>query len=117
MNGGIIFFKTLMLEELVKFYIEEVGCELWLKQDGCQILKFNNLLFGFCQCEKSEVNGIITFVYDTPAEVDTVFEKFKSSADAKPRINSQYDIYQFFSVDPEGRTLEFQYFLNEPNEK
>lgn len=36
----------------------------------------------------------------------------KDTADAEPRENKDYKIYQFFAKDPEGRTLEFQYFMH-----
>ena len=46
---GIIFFKTQKLAELRNFYINKVGCELWMDQKDCLIFRAGNMLFGFCQ--------------------------------------------------------------------
>ncbi len=52
--NGIVFFKTKMLDKLRQFYVDEIGCEMWLDQGDCQIFKHGNLLFGFC--DREEVN-------------------------------------------------------------
>jgi nitroreductase len=67
-------------------------------------------LFGFCQREQVDKQGIITFFYDKKEEVDWFYEKFKEIAISEPSVNQKYGIYQFFTKDPEGRKLEFQYF-------
>ncbi len=109
---GIIFFKTQMMEDLKSFYTDEVGCEIWMEQGGCVILKAGNMLFGFCQRDKADMDALITFFYDTKEEVDLKYEKFKKSALEKPAENLKYKIYHFFARDPEGRMIEFQHFLN-----
>lgn len=109
---GIVFFKTQMMEELKEFYTKEIGCEVWLEQGGCVILKAGNLLFGFCQRDKADMDALITFFYNTKAEVDLKYEKFKNIAVEKPVKNLKYKIYHFFTKDPEGRMIEFQHFLN-----
>jgi len=110
--SGIMFFGTQKLMELKDFYMIKVGCEVWLDQGDCIIFKNGNFLFGFC--ERNEVNkeGIITFFYEKKEEVDRLYEKFESTAVSPPAMNEKYRIYHFFAQDPEGRKLEFQYFDN-----
>ncbi len=113
--SGIIFYRTDNLERLREFYINEIGMRLWLEQADCIILKHGNLLLGFCDRGEIEKDGMITFFFETRDEVDVFYKKFKDQADDKPRYNEKYDIYQFFSKDPDGRTLEFQYFESDMN--
>jgi hypothetical protein len=107
---GIIFFKTQKLAELKDFYLNEVGCELWMDQKDCLIFKSGNMLFGFCQREEVEPGGMVTFFYEKKEAVDKAYKKFKSIAISSPRMNEKYQIYHFFARDPEGRYVEFQYF-------
>jgi len=110
--SGIIFFKTKIIEEITQFYIREIGCVLWMDQGDCVILQHDNFLIGFCQRDSMDTQGMITFYYDNKESVDEMYEKFIHSADAPPRDNPKYPIYHFFSHDPEGRIVEFQYFYN-----
>ncbi len=73
-TGGIIFFQTKMQNELNQFYIQKLGCKLWLDQGGCQIFKFGNMLFGFCQRDIVDDLGMITFFYETREEVDAMYQ-------------------------------------------
>ncbi len=114
--SGLIFFRTQKLEEITLFYQEKAGMSVWLEQNGCRILKHGNLLLGFCEREEAEIEGIITFFYDTRAEVDAIYEKFSDKAESMPRYNPDYDIYHFFSRDPEGRVIEFQKFESQLHE-
>lgn len=108
--SGIVFFKTLMLDELRTFYVEKVGCKMWLEQAECFILRFGNMLFGFCQREEADLDALVTFFYPAKEDVDKAYELFKSTAAAEPVMNDKYNIYHFFAKDPEGRNIEFQYF-------
>jgi len=110
--SGIIFFKTKMLPELNKFYLNEVGCTLWMDQGGCQIFKAGNMLFGFCHRDEAELDGVITFFYPSKEGVDHKYKQFKSIALSPPKTTEKYRIYHFFAKDPEGRIIEFQYFLD-----
>ena len=114
--GGIFFLRTNKQSELETFYTERLGMERWLQQPDCIILKHGNLLLGFCQRDTSEVQGMITFVYDTKEKVEQIYRQLEDIADNPPRINKKYQIYQFFAKDPEGRILEFQVFLHSINE-
>lgn len=110
--AGIVFFKTNKLKELQRFYLQEVGCELWMDQGDCIILQHDDFLFGFCEREKAETAGIITFFYKAKQEVDRFYRKFSQIADSEPKDNPKYPIYHFFARDPENRIIEFQYFYN-----
>lgn len=110
--SGIVFFKTQKLQELKVFYLEKVGCHLWMDQGDCLIFKFGNMLFGFCQRDKADLEALITFFYEHKSEVDRVYKKFKKTAVSPPKQNKKYSIYHFFAHDPEGRMIEFQYFTN-----
>ncbi|MCP4710501.1 MAG: VOC family protein [Planctomycetes bacterium] len=108
--GGIVFFNTLDLAGMKEFYMERVGCELWLDQGSCLIFQHGNQLLGFCQGRSVQKEGVLTFFYLEKALVDRIYEKFKESAESAPKMNAKYKIYHFYAKDPEGRSLEFQYF-------
>ena len=113
-NGsGIVFFSTARLEELKDFYINQIGCQLWIDQGSCAILRYGNLLIGFCSGKKIEPNAVITFFFKRREEVDLSYQKFQSIAVAPPKENKKYRIYHFYARDPEDRSIEFQYFMHE----
>jgi hypothetical protein len=107
---GVVFFNTLMLENLTEFYTQRVGAELWMDQGDCRIFRHGSFLFGFCQREEAETCGILTFVYRNREEVVRMYERFRTEALDAPRDNPRYPIYNFFARDPEGRMIEFQMF-------
>jgi hypothetical protein len=110
--GGIFFLRTMNQTELVQFYTERLGMEIWLEQPDCIILKHGNLLLGFCERDSAEIQGMITFVYESKDEVDKIYSHLEDIAEHPPESNPKYQIYQFFAKDPEGRILEFQAFLH-----
>ncbi|UCD20046.1 MAG: VOC family protein [candidate division WOR-3 bacterium] len=110
--AGIVFFKTYQINDLERFYTEELGMEVWLRQADCIILRHENLLLGFCARAEVERSGIITFVYRTRKEVDALHARLGDVASAPPAVNDKYNIYHFFGSDPEHRLLEFQCFLH-----
>ncbi|MFW5715215.1 MAG: VOC family protein [bacterium] len=111
--AGLIFFKTGDLELVRKFYVERIGMKLWHDQGQCIILRHENLLMGFCQGEKEAGNPCITFVYNSQAQVDEEYARLQDIATTAPELNPRFRIYHFWGKDPEGRTLEFQFFLDE----
>lgn len=113
--SGIVFFKTENLNDIKLFYIEKIQCSLWMDQGDCVILQHGNFLIGFCERDSVDTQGMITFYYENKEAVDDMYEKFIDTADGAPRDNPKYPIYHFFCKDPEGRTLEFQYFYNLKN--
>lgn len=110
--AGIVFFRTTMIEQIVDFYVSDIGMHIWLEQEDCTILSHGNLLLGFCHREVAELEGMITFFYPTEADVDTMYKMLEHIATSEPVMNERYHIYQFFAEDPEGRALEFQAFLH-----
>lgn len=110
--AGIVFFRTTMLQEIVEFYVSDIGMHVWLEQDDCIILSHGNLLMGFCHRETPEVDGMITFFYPAKEDVDAMYGMLSQIATSQPALNEKYQIYQFFAQDPEGRALEFQAFLH-----
>ncbi len=110
--SGIVFYKTEKLQEIVHFYTNRIGSEVWLDQGKCVILKHGNMLFGFCEGEKADIDGILTFFYRTTTEVDAIYRRIEKDAEHSPRKNERFHIYHFFGLDPEGRKIEFQTFLH-----
>ncbi|MCE7735636.1 MAG: VOC family protein [Candidatus Heimdallarchaeota archaeon] len=107
--------KTKDLENVVKFYIQTIGCTKWVSQPEIEILKHDNFIIGFHASNSVDSAGLFTFFYETTKEVDSMFELLKSMdlASTEPKENSKYKIYNFFAKDVEGRNLEFQTFLHE----
>lgn len=110
--SGILFMKTTDLNKVREFYINQVEAELWLEQEDCVILRHGNFLFGFCRRDETDKSGLLTFFFDSRAEVDRYYVKLKSTAKKPPVKNEKYNIYHFYAADPEGRQIEFQYFYN-----
>ncbi|MEF8852161.1 MAG: VOC family protein [Haloarculaceae archaeon] len=109
---GIVFFRTEREPEVVEFYQERLGAEVWLNQDGCTILRRGGFKFGFCGWEATEDCGIVTFYVADRAAVDAVYDGLEDCARGPPETNEQYEVYQFFAEDPDGRTVEVQTFLH-----
>ncbi|SDM19570.1 hypothetical protein SAMN04487949_1233 [Halogranum gelatinilyticum] len=108
--SGIVFFATEHHDAVVEFYTEVVGASVWLEQPDCTILKYDNLLVGFCARDETDDCGTVTFVADSRAGVNAMHERVGDAAREEPHLNEKYDIYQFFASDPDGRTVEFQSF-------
>lgn len=109
--SGIVFFRTRNHDEVVDFYTETVGADVWLEQPDCTILEYEGFRFGFCARDTTDDCGILTFVVDSKAAVDAFHEAVGDAAREDPHENPTYDIYQFFAEDPDGRTVECQVFL------
>jgi predicted lactoylglutathione lyase len=115
-NGGIVFYATEQLDSVANFYMNEVGCELWLDQGACKILKHGNMLFGFCKSDHVDKQSVITFFYPQKEKVDEMYRNMEKIAKEKPKMNPKFNIYHFYATDPEGRSIEFQYFDHELKE-
>jgi hypothetical protein len=94
------------------FYTETIGMSVWLEQPDVSILRHGNLLIGFHRQPQADLDGLITFFYETAAEVDEMYARLRDLATGEPKENPKYGIYHFFGVDPEGRKIEFQQFLH-----
>ena len=115
--AGIIFFKTQQLKSIIHFYQERIGMTVWLEQADCTILQHGNMQLGFCQRDQTDTCGVITFYYDTREEVDAMYEKFHGCSLQSPQKNDKYKIYHCFVKDPDGRSVEFQQFLEPVGER
>jgi len=111
--AGIVFLRTAAFEKVRAFYTEEIGMTVWLEQPGIAILRHGNLLIGFHHQPQADLDGLITFFYETRSEVDRMYVRLRDVATSEPKENPKYGIYHFFGVDPEGRKIEFQQFLHE----
>jgi hypothetical protein len=110
--SGITFFGSCEHDTVVEFYRDRLGAEVWLEQPDCTILRYDNMLFGFCDREAGDTDGILTFVVGDRAAVDALHVELADVARERPHENERYEIYQFFADDPEGRTVEVQTFLH-----
>lgn len=113
--SGTVFYRTKELKNIVSFYTDKLGMKIWDDQGKCKILSNGNLILGFCESETSEKEAMFTFFYPEKEKVDEMYEKLKDISTVKPRKNPDFNIYQFFAKDPEGRNLEFQCFLYDLN--
>ncbi|WP_435349466.1 VOC family protein [Haloarchaeobius sp. HRN-SO-5] len=111
--SGIVFFGSEDYQASASFYTDEVGASVWLEQSACTICRYDNLLFGFCDAEETETEGVLTFVTEDRTGVDEFYERFAARAESEPSVTEAFDIYNFFATDPDGRTMEFQTFLHE----
>ena len=109
---GIVFHATEAHDEVVDFYTDVFDAEVRLEQPDCTILDYDGFLFGFCDRDHTDDCGILTFVFPDRAGVDAAHERLGDAVVDEPRENETYDIYQCFAVDPDGRTVECQAFLN-----
>lgn len=110
--SGIVFFRTANRAEVVSFYTDRLDFDVWLEQEGgCTILRYDNLLVGFCDAAETETEGIVTVAVDDEAAVDDLHRALSDVARGPPERNGDFDIYQVFATDPDGRTVEIQTFL------
>jgi hypothetical protein len=111
--SGIVFFASESRAETVSLYTDRLGAEVWLEQTDCTVLKYDNMLVGFCERESADTDGILTFVTDDRDGVDALYDELADQARDPPEANPRYDIYHFFADDPEGRAVEVQSFDHE----
>ncbi|MFW6100254.1 MAG: VOC family protein [Bacteroidota bacterium] len=112
-KGGIVFFRTNHLADMEDFYLQKIECELWLDQGACKIFQHGNMLFGFCKSEAVDQEGTITFFYPNREQVDRMYKKLEDVALNPPKMNEQFNIYNFYARDIEGHLIEFQSFNHE----
>lgn len=109
--SGIVFFRTANRAAVTSFYTDRLDFDVWLEQDGgCTILSYDNLLVGFCDGAETQTDGIVTVVLDDERAVDDLYDALSDVARGPPEANDDFDIYQFFAEDPDGRTVEVQTF-------
>ena len=95
--SGIVFYATENHDEVVDFYRETAGMDVWLEQPDCTILRDGNLLVGFRDHGRTDDCGIVAVVYPDRAAVDEAHERFGDAVVGGPHVNGTYDMYQFFA--------------------
>jgi hypothetical protein len=109
--AGIVFIKTKKLNVVSEFY-KNLGAKIWIQQPGINILRHDNMIFGFHQQEDASKDILLTFFYPDKDSVDKKYSELKDIALDKPSENKKFNIYNFFAKDPEERLIEFQLFLH-----
>ena len=112
--AGIVFLKTKNLKAMKSYYLK-IGAKIWIDQIDCIIFKHDNFLFGFCERDDVNTGWLLTFFFRTKEEVDKMYDLLNvdNKCISPPTLNKKYNIYHFFTTDPEGRDIEFQVFLDE----
>jgi len=111
----IVFLGTGNLSNTGSFYRDLIGLELFRDQGKCQIFfTAGGGMIGFCdhlQVNPGENNPIITLLTE---EVDEFYEKLTELGFecTEPIVNEKFNIYHFFTKDPDGYRLEIQRFLD-----
>jgi catechol 2,3-dioxygenase-like lactoylglutathione lyase family enzyme len=118
-NSTITFLHTADLEETTQFYESVMKFTLVVDQGDCRIFQaLNGSFLGFCSHDflvKEESPICLTFVCNSKEEVDdwyTYLQKKEVSVKEPPKENKKFKIYNFFAKDPNGYTIEIQYFLH-----
>ncbi|MGC9778612.1 MAG: VOC family protein [Candidatus Heimdallarchaeota archaeon] len=118
-SSTITFLQTNDLKKTSDFYEQNLQCKLILDQGQCRIFETSkNAYIGFCShdfLEKNQNTVCLTFVCNSKEEVDIWYEKLKEKKvpiKACPAENQKFKIYNFFATDPNGISIEVQYFLH-----
>ena len=118
-SSFITFLRTEDLEKTTNFYVNLLDCKLVLDQGLCKIFQTaKGSYLGFCSHEflnKDKNSVCLTFVCDSKEEVDEWYQKLRSRnvvIKEPPKENTKYKIYNLFASDPNGITIEIQYFLH-----
>ncbi len=119
-SGNIIFLGCDNLDRIRDFYGDFLQFDLDRDQGKCLIYELpGGDRIGFCEHHDRNLevkSPIITLLCNNKTEVDEVYEKFKAkglSLSNPPAEKEEFKIYNFFSEDPEGNTLEVQTFLDD----
>ena len=113
LDGFVNFNGTCDIEKTHDFYCNFLGLKLFLDKATCRLYELpGGNLVGFCEHMKVITDGVmLTF---TSNDVDSVYNEFVARGvytDGPPRENTKYNIYHFFTTDPDGHALEIQKFL------
>ncbi|MHA1213347.1 MAG: VOC family protein [Candidatus Heimdallarchaeota archaeon] len=118
-SSTITFLQTDDLEKTTEFYSEVLRCKLVVDQGQCRIFQTAKESFiGFCShefLERDKSSVCLTFVCDSKEEVNQWYERLQKNGllvKDHPKVNAKFKIYNFFAEDPNGITIEIQYFLH-----
>lgn len=115
MQDVIHFYRVKDLEKVKLFYEDIMNFKLYKDQKKCLIYDAKFGKIGFCEHfpEHENKHTCVTFVYENKTEVEQKYLLLKSKKIdvKKPKENSEFRIYHFFTEDFNGLKLEFQTFL------
>ena len=113
----VTFLYAQNLETSSKFYEKDLGLTQVLDQGQCRIFRVSRDGFlGICQCREGAApttDGIIVTLVSEA--VDGWYESLTAKGlaiEAKPVLNTDFNIYHFFMRDPDGHLLEVQRFCD-----
>lgn len=113
---GITFLPTADLAATRRFYEDALGLTLRLDQKTCLIFEVTReSCFGFCQAEQalSPSDGVVlTLVTDHVLEWHARLTERGIPTDGPPRENPRFQIFHFYTSDPNGYLVEVQRFLD-----
>jgi len=114
--NSIVFFGTSNLGSARTFYKDLIGLDLFKDQGKCLIFSTpGGGMLGFCNHlhdRSRKGDPIITLLTEN---VDEFHRKLISAGVVctDPIVNEEFNIYHFFTSDPDGHRLEIQRFLEE----
>jgi predicted lactoylglutathione lyase len=118
-SSFITFLQTDDLDKTTVFYEDIMRCKMILDQGQCRIFQIRKDSYvGFCSHEfldKDKNSVCLTFVCDSKEEVDQWYQHLKSNnvqIKNPPKTNEKFKIYNLFAIDPNGITIEIQFFLH-----
>lgn len=105
------------LDATAPFYEATLGLQLVLDQGACRLYRSSASSFlGLCRARPGrevEPRGVVLTLV-TP-DVDDWYERLLAAGvqlDGAPMRSEQFNIYNFFTRDPNGYRIEFQQFLD-----
>jgi len=108
--SGIVFLATRRLDDVISFYVDRLGCSLWMDQEDCRIVRHGSFLLGFCQRDHLDTGGVLSFNLTDREAVDNRYADLEDLALEPPADHARYPVYSFFLHDPENRVVEFECF-------
>ena len=116
-DASITFLPVRDLEATHRFYHGVLGLPLALDQGTCRIYRVAGDeraggFIGFCRREDVNVADgvIVTIVRDDVDEAHAHLSGADWPTDGPPRLHPDYQIYHFYTRDPDGWSVEIQRF-------
>jgi catechol 2,3-dioxygenase-like lactoylglutathione lyase family enzyme len=117
-DGLIAFYPCQDVAATRDFYTRDLGLELVREQKNRVIFRVAAAGYlGFCQVEVAPADVpqhdtfIITLISDDVEDMYKRCLELSIETEGPPRHNPVYNIYHFFTQDPDGHRVEVQRFL------
>ncbi len=114
-NGTIVFLGSSDLDDNAVFYRDTLGLKLFKDQGVCRIYEVpGGGYLGFCTHLEKTQQGKAPIITILAEDVDYWYSILKDCGweiEDEPRLNPKFNIYHFFTRDPDGYTVEIQKFL------